>query len=75
MWHAVKRSYSFILYFIILTGIGYLNNPHGGGLDLFSDTTFYILVGVTGIIFYYWLVYGGLAKAREEAQALTGEGS
>lgn len=59
MKKAVLQSYSLMLYFVVLTGISFLGNPQGG-LDCFSGQTFYILACVTGLVFYYWLVYGNV---------------
>lgn len=72
--NAFYRSYNFLLYFIILTGIGLLHNPHGGGFHLISNTMFYSLVTITSIIFYYWLVYGGVKDQLRNITSETGEG-
>lgn len=57
MKKAFKQSYHLVLYFVVLTGLGFLENPQGGGLGLFSDTTYYVIVSIVGLIFYSWLVY------------------
>ena len=65
MWYAFKRSYSLMLYFVVLTALGFLGNPKSGGFDLISHTTFYILMTVISLIFYFWLVYAPISEDVE----------
>jgi amino acid transporter len=60
MVQAFSRSYNLVLYFVVLTGLGLLGDPNGGSLELISGSAFYILSAAAGLVFYYWLVYGGL---------------
>jgi len=54
----LKRSFAFVLYLIILTLLGYIGNPHEGGLNLITHTTFFILMTIASLGFYAWMVYG-----------------
>jgi len=58
MLKAFKQSYCLILYFIVLSGLGFLGNPKGGGFQLISNEVFYVFMTLTSLTFYYWLVYG-----------------
>ncbi len=64
MIQAVRRSYSMVLYFVVLTGLGALGNPQGDSLEIISGTVFYILMSIASLIFYYWIVYGNLHAPR-----------
>lgn len=67
MIKAFRQSYSLVLFFIVLTMLGFLGDPQGESLQLITGTTFYVLVGITSLIFYYWLVYGGISEASPVA--------
>jgi hypothetical protein len=71
MMGAIRRSYSLVLYFVILAVLGFIGDPNGDSLHLFSGTTFYVLAIITGLIFYYWLVYSKATMPQMASDVVT----
>ncbi len=73
MIQAFRRSYNLILYFVVLAILGLLGDPNGESLEIISGTAFYILSAITGLVFYYWLVYSDLPIPHVISDSVTSE--